>query len=189
MTIVGDVERAADWIATALQSSGYGADFTPQSLWEIERFFDEHVEVGQPVPGGLLSEDLGQRLFAVGSYVGEVIRRECGGQWSGDDADPQAEINVAVRFPDESIIWPVQRVMKRYASGGEESIAAYGMALGVDVGHPPKLETDSKDKDAQRYSGPAESASVSLGASPAYDFAESARPTPGRWRFWRRKRR
>lgn len=38
-TIVEDVDAGAKWIATALSSSGYKADFTPSSLWEIDRFF------------------------------------------------------------------------------------------------------------------------------------------------------
>ena len=36
-----DVKASAKWISQALQSSGYRADFSPESLWEIDRFFDE----------------------------------------------------------------------------------------------------------------------------------------------------
>jgi hypothetical protein len=58
-------------------------------------------------PGGLLSQDLGSRLFAVGAYIGEVIPRERGGEWVADDNSPQAEINIAVRLPDGTTCWPV----------------------------------------------------------------------------------
>ena len=92
--IIKAVNRAANWDADALSSSGYSADFSPASLWEIDRFFDGNSRDGQAVPGGLLSEDLGSRIFAIGSYVGEVIRKAKGAKWSGDDSDPQAEINV-----------------------------------------------------------------------------------------------
>ena len=137
MPIVADVADAATWIASALTSSGYRADFTPASLWEVERFFDEQTSDGQAVTGGLLSEDLGARLFTLGSYVGEVLRRQLGGRWHGDDADPEAEINVALNLPSETTVWPVQRVMKRFANGDEDSLAAYGAALGLDVGARP----------------------------------------------------
>ena len=133
-TIVEDVGKAAEWIAMALSSSGYRADFTPKSLWEIDRFLDEHSQHGDPVPGGLLSESLGSRVFALGSYVGEVIRRHMGGQWSGDDTDPEAEIGVELRLPDGTICWPIQRVMKRFKNGAEDGIAVYGHALGLPVG-------------------------------------------------------
>jgi hypothetical protein len=81
-------------------SSGYIADFIAASLWQIDRFFDEQAQGGTANPGGLLSQDLGSRLFAVGAYIGEVIRRERGGEWVADDNDPQAEINIAVCLTD-----------------------------------------------------------------------------------------
>jgi hypothetical protein len=62
----------------------------------------------------LLSQDLGSRLFAVGAYIGEVIRRERGGDWVADDNDPQAEINLAVRLTDGTTCLPIQRAMKRF---------------------------------------------------------------------------
>ena len=141
MTIIDDVADAAEWIATAMTYSGYRADFTAASLWEVERFFDEHTSDGQALPGGLLSEDLGARLFALGSYVGEVLRRQLGGDWRGDDTDPQAEINVALDLADGTTVWPTQRAGKRYANGNEDNIAAYGYVLGLDVGQRPPPPT------------------------------------------------
>lgn len=127
--IAADIRKSADWIAEALGSSGYKADFTLESLKEIDRFFDEHSRNGQPVPGGLLSQDLGQRIFAIGSYVGEVIRRGYGGEWKGDDDDPKVEMNVELRLPDGTVCWPIQRVMKRYKNGSEDGIHVYAYAL------------------------------------------------------------
>jgi hypothetical protein len=139
--IIEDVEGSAEWMAAALSSSGYAADFSTASLWEVERFFDEHAPHGQARKGGLLSGGLGQRLFGLGSYVGEVIRRGLGGEWKGDDSDPEAEINVALVLTDESLIWPVQRAMKRFQNGPEDSVVAYALALGLEVGErPPQRE-------------------------------------------------
>lgn len=133
-----DLNNSADWIARALRSSNYRANFTPQSLWEIDLFFDDHGKDGAPKPGGLLSQPLGARLFALGAYVGEVVRRSVGGEWQTDDSDPRGEINVALKLPDGSLIWPVQRVMKRLRNGPEDGIAAYGALLGVAVGKRPE---------------------------------------------------
>jgi hypothetical protein len=135
--IVDDVRAAAVWIAAALTSSGYRADLSPSSLWDVERFFDEQAKDGSARPQGLLSEGLGARLFGLGAYLGEVIRRDLGGAWHGDDSDPQAEINVAVDLPGGVRIWPVQRVMKRFKNGPEDNIAHYAVALGVDIGPRP----------------------------------------------------
>lgn len=55
-SVVEDAKKSLTWIAGALSSSGYVADFTPASLWEIDRFFDEQTQGGNAKPGGLLSE-------------------------------------------------------------------------------------------------------------------------------------
>lgn len=121
-TLLDDIATTKDWIANALQSSGYKADFSIESLKEIDRFFDE-----QNCPGGLLSESVGIRLFAIGSYIGDVLISNCGGKWVTDDTDPHGEINIAVELPSGIILWPMQRVMKRCQNGSEDGIYAYGI--------------------------------------------------------------
>lgn len=123
-----DIVKAYEWIAMALKSSGYNADFSIESLKEIDRFFDEHTENGQSKAGGLLAESRGSRLFALGSYVGEVLRRNHGGIWETDDNDPEGEINIVVRLSSGTIVWPVKRVMKRFKNGSEDGIYVYGIA-------------------------------------------------------------
>lgn len=130
-----DIETASAWIAKALSSSGYQTDFSPQSLWEIDRFYDDNTRDG--VPRGLLADRLGQKIFALGSYVGELIRRSVGGEWHGDDNDPTVELSVELRLPDGSVCWPTQRAGKRLKNGTEDSIAAYGVGLGLHIGEQP----------------------------------------------------
>ena len=49
--------------------------------------------------------------------------------WQTDDNDPQGEINASVRLPDGTIMWPMQRVMKRFQNGSEDSIYVYGHSV------------------------------------------------------------
>ena len=130
-SLLEDLRVGADWISLALRSSGYLADFSPESLAEVDRFFDEHSREGHPAPGGLLAEDTGSRLFALGAYVGEVIQRRLGGDWMADDNDPAGEVNLMLRLSDGTVLWPVQRVIKRLTNGHEDGIAAYGAAFGL----------------------------------------------------------
>lgn len=123
-TLLQDIMTSKDWIAMALNSSNYAADFSINSFKEIDRFFDE-----QNTPDGILSRNRGQILFALGAYIGEVIISMCGGEWLTDDSDPQGEVNIAVRLKDGTIIFPVQRAMKRYMNGKEDSIYDYGYIL------------------------------------------------------------
>lgn len=123
-TLKDDILSSSDWIVKALQSSGYKADYSLDSMKEIDRFFDE-----QNTPTGILSKNRGQILFALGSYVGQTAIKLYGGEWITDDDDPEGEINIAVRLNNGSTIWPVMRCMKRYELGSEESIYAYLAAM------------------------------------------------------------
>jgi hypothetical protein len=127
--IVKDAVEAAEWMAKALSSSGYKADFTLDSLKEVDRFVDDQAPGGNPKPGGLFSDHLGTRIFALGAYVGEVIRRQDEGQWRGDDSDPKGEINLAVQLKSGTVFWPMQRIMKRIKNGPEDGIYAYGFIM------------------------------------------------------------
>ncbi len=135
-TLLQDIPSAAVAASHALMQSRYAADFEATSLWQVERFFEDNSSNGKP--RGDLARDTGKRLFAIGCYVGEVVRRTRGGEWQADDNDPQGEINISLQLPDGSVIWPVQRVMKRVTGGSSESIAAYGLALGIGVGPEPQ---------------------------------------------------
>jgi hypothetical protein len=93
--IIRDAVPAAEWVAEAMRSSGYATDFSPVSLWEIDRFFAEQLKrPGKPRRGGLLAEDLGSRIFAIGAYVGEVIRRGArhAWDWAPGEGGPDDEI-------------------------------------------------------------------------------------------------
>jgi hypothetical protein len=128
-TLKEDIEKGSVWISQALNTSGYKADFSKESLSEVERFFTEHTKEGKPVEGGLLSEDTGNRLFCLGAYVGETLRKITGGEWGTDDADPEGELNSTLKLPNGTIIWPMQRVAKRLINGPEDSIKDYALRL------------------------------------------------------------
>lgn len=123
-TLAEDIVKASEWVVRALNSSGYKADYTLESMKEIDRFFNEQTK-----PGGILSQNLGQILFALGSYVGETAIRLYGGKWLCDDDDPEGEVKITVEFPDGSIIFPAMRCIKRYQNGAEDSIYSYMYAL------------------------------------------------------------
>ncbi len=123
-TLMEDIPKAERWLVEAMASSGYMLDGTIGSFRELDRFFDE-----QKRPGGLLDGRVGNKLFAIGCYVGQTLIARLGGEWLTDDADPMGEINIAVRLPDAGTVWPVRRAMKRFENGAEDSLYAYGAAL------------------------------------------------------------
>jgi hypothetical protein len=86
-------------------------------IWKVSRVIiledggniREDIDAGAAKPGGLLIQDLGYRLFAIGAYMGEVVRRNAGGEWVGDDNNPEAEITVELHLRNTTVCRPVQR--------------------------------------------------------------------------------
>jgi hypothetical protein len=129
---LADVRDASERAAASLRELGYELDFTPQSLAEVDRFFDDQLESpGVAARGGALETELGPKVFALGSYVGEVIRGALGGEWDAHGLGDGDEEHLAIDLPAGSRIWPIQRVMKRFATGPEESLRAYGALAGL----------------------------------------------------------
>jgi len=135
--VVEGALKMADMVASALRHSGYEADFTPRSLWELDRFFDEESRKGRPRKWGLLAKETSLRLFSIGAYLGETIRRELGGEWEADEGDEEAMLNLRLRLPDGAVIWPVQQAVRRLASGRDEALVPYAAEHGLDAGPKP----------------------------------------------------
>jgi len=143
-SLAEDIPVGADWISEALQSSGYKADFSPESIAEVERFFGEHTDDGAPKPGGLLASGLGGKLFALGSYCGEVLRRDLGGEWLTDDSDPKGEVNATLRLANGTDCWPMQRVVKR-VWGDEANLVHWAAVIRGETGDPVDIGLDRPD--------------------------------------------
>jgi len=121
-TLLEDIPKAADWLVKNMEATGYHLDGTIESFRELDRFFDE-----QSRPGGVLAGSRpGSKLFAVGSYMGQVFVQELGGVWETDDEDPEGEVNIAVHLPNGITVWPVVRAMKRLRNGAEDGLYVYG---------------------------------------------------------------
>jgi hypothetical protein len=129
-TLSEDIKTQSAWLSKAFASDKIKLDYTVHSLIELDKFFNRHSKEGKAVSGGRLSNNLGGIIFSLGSYVGETIVRTIPGTvWVVNDSDPQGEINVSLRFPDETTIWPMQKVMKRFQNGSDDSLYIYGHTL------------------------------------------------------------
>ena len=69
-SIVKDAVEAADWMAKSLAGWGYKADFSLDSLKDVDRFIDEEAPDGKPKPGGHLAQQFGAHIFGLGAYLG-----------------------------------------------------------------------------------------------------------------------
>lgn len=129
-TLLEEIKDASQAIMNALASNGCPMDYSLDSLIEIDCFFVANMKDGKPRPGSVLSRDAADSvLFSLGAYTGEtIIKIIPGAEWAIDEeADGLSKISIIL--PDQSIIWPIERVVKRFWQGEEDSIYPYGYAL------------------------------------------------------------
>jgi len=132
-TLKEDINEQANWIVKGFAEDKLKLDYTIGSFIEIDKFFLKNSAGGQAKPGGRLSKNLGNVLFSIGAYIGNtIIKTVPGTAWEVDDDAVDEEINVAIRLPGNAVIWPVQRVMKRFKNGPEDSIYVYGYSITKD---------------------------------------------------------
>lgn len=126
-TLKEDIQAQSEWLVKAFAADGFKLDYSIASIIEVDRFFAVNMKNGQPKKAGRLhGKGFGPILFSIGSYVGEtIIKNVPGSEWLTDDSDPQGELNVSLKLPDDIEMWPIQKVMKRFKNGSEDAIYPY----------------------------------------------------------------
>ncbi len=127
--LIDDIDRAANWLVKAFASVKIDLDFSVESMQHIERLIDEQFHEGRAVPDGFFADQLGAKVFAIGSYLGEVIVQSVtGAEWKTDDSDPRGEINIQV-VANGTEIYPVHRIIKRMKEGKSANVHDYAASL------------------------------------------------------------
>lgn len=147
-----DIKEQSDWIIKAFAADSFILDGTIDSFVEIDRFFLYNMKDGKAKRGGRLDgTGYGPILFSIGSYIGEtIIKNVPGAMWITDDEDPQGELTVCVKLPDGTEIWPVERVIKRFQNGDEDSIYPYGYLITKDFTKQPFNDRYWRVMEAQK---------------------------------------
>jgi hypothetical protein len=134
------VRPSAEWISERLQSLGYAVDFSPQSLREIDRFFDDTFNAGVPRRRFHrkfvveLVDPYGRSWrFAIVAYVGEVIRQAIGGEWVTDDCRSVDMIDMQLVLPSGRAVMPMIEVVRSLTAPKEASLADFGIDCGLAI--------------------------------------------------------
>lgn len=129
-TLKEDLKEQSYWIVKAFKEDNIYLDYSIGSLIEIDNFFLKNMVKGRPTKRGRLSSNLGGILFSIAAYVGDcLIENVKGSKWITDDNNPGDELNASIELPSGITVWPLERVMKRFKNGSEDSIYVYGYEL------------------------------------------------------------
>ncbi|MEC5145247.1 hypothetical protein [Chitinophaga sp. 212800010-3] len=133
-TLINDISKASIWLIKEFKELQKELDYSVESVKLIDDFLDHEIKHGQPIPGGLFTNQFGYKCFAIGAYIGEVvIRNSKAAKWQVDDKDKDGEINISIISANNIVIWPVQRVIKRIQNGGEDELYAYIYTTVIDM--------------------------------------------------------
>ena len=114
------VAQAQLAVKTAKMQFQESLDFSDDSLGGVERILSVlHKQASNPSGEGLTEEQLAEASKMWGAYVGEVIRRHYGGQWSTSE-DGVLQIALSGTSPA-----PVVKVRKRIVDGAADNVKFY----------------------------------------------------------------
>ncbi|WP_295160293.1 hypothetical protein [uncultured Brachyspira sp.] len=107
-----DLSRASDWISNFFIREGYHADYTIESLFEVDKFFKEKLYM-------VLENDNNRNfIFSISAYIGEVIKNHFNGHWEvSHDIDLDDE-TIGICFFNHETVYPLnitlELIQKKY---------------------------------------------------------------------------
>lgn len=120
-----DIPIASEWLRAFFMEMNIDLDYSVESVKHLDKFLSENIEDGAARPNSKMTERFGYKIFAISSYIGEVIiKNSSNSYWITDDTDPAAELNITVKL-DDGVVWPAQKVMKRIQNGSEDGLYGY----------------------------------------------------------------
>jgi hypothetical protein len=116
---------ALDMVDYAKQAHGIGLDWSDDSIQQIDRIAGVlHGEYKKSPPS---SEQLEPFYKMLGSYIGEVFRRNHGADWGW--VTLQGSRFPGLQAKAGTLFWPWGRAMNRIVSGPEDNLWHYYQAL------------------------------------------------------------
>lgn len=180
--------QSADSVVALCGAHGVELDYSIDSLRRVDDFIEKYCPQGVPTRGGPFYDQTLMKIFAVGLYVGEVMRRNVGGSWS-DAALEQSAFGYCLVMEDGAVVWPVLWAMNRQESGLERSLYGYGACFRALYRARTRIETAASSVPGLAFPTPeapgveVAALSAAAGASPeavaeGAPAAEAARALP-----------
>ncbi len=103
------IRNMSRWLSLYMIRLGYHIDFELDSYEELDRFFNEYE-------GNSLVTDNEAYIFAIASYIGEVLRVVLGGRWCYSpniNKENVGDRDICIKLRDGRIIYPLEVVALR----------------------------------------------------------------------------
>ncbi len=108
-------------IATAREFNAQ-LDYSENSLMEVEAILSQCA--GRTSAGGPPSEDVGEMCKMWGSYLGEVVRRRFGGEWS-IETYPGKQFATLALTVGANKLYPTMKIDRRLTQGESENVWSF----------------------------------------------------------------
>lgn len=114
--------RALDMVEFARMELSLKLDFSDESIAAIEEVTSAlHADLRRE--RGALS-DVDTLVQMLGSYVGEVYRRNHGGAWGYASANGRRIVALRAATGN-TLLWPIERIKQRLRGGGSNNVLTY----------------------------------------------------------------
>jgi len=103
-------------------------DYSVDSLLAIDKYFDAHLSKFAPADKSnpVIEKEIQSQLLAIGAYLGETLKENMlGSNWELDNSHPDEIVHAMLRLPDNTLVWPFQKAIKRFLNGFEDSLHGY----------------------------------------------------------------
>jgi hypothetical protein len=151
-----DIKKYSNWLVMTFARLDINLDYSVKSVELIENYLCEQLEDGKPKNGSYFDGRVGSKLFALSSYLGEVIIKNTSAtKWVTNDKDPQGEINIKLVSANGTEMYPAHRVMKRIQNGEEDNLYHYtAIAVKQFMKYEGVIPEDFFPKDDENESKP-----------------------------------
>jgi hypothetical protein len=123
---VAEVIAHAKIVARDLKAYGCKANFSFDSLTDLDSYIDNTIGDIRLPTDKLNSDAVTPLILGVGGYVGETIKKRLKGIWRGSDAYPAGPLNHGIVVPKQAgSFFPIARAKARIEIGPSMSLSAY----------------------------------------------------------------
>lgn len=136
-----DLLLFAQNFVSAFEKENEKLDYSVNSLKQIEDYISTTFKNSKPKKNSFFAEDTDSMTFAMGAYLGEVIRRNSRGvRWN--NVETESPFEITQETPNGSVAFTIGKAFKRIYQGEEDNMHHFAVVMLKDL---LKFEEDIPD--------------------------------------------